>query len=52
MTATETRLAELLDLAEQARRHALTGAYEPIAERARAVAEEFEPAARQLLASG
>ncbi len=41
------RLAELLELADQAGKHALTGAYEPIARAARAASDDFEPAVRR-----
>lgn len=48
----DARLAELLDLADQAGKHALTGAYEPIARAVRNTADELEPAVRRLLSSG
>lgn len=52
MVGTDARLPALLELADQAGRHALTGAYEPIARAARDAADEFEPAVRRLLSSG
>ena len=52
MVDTDGRLAELLELTDQARKHALTGAYEPIARATRDAADEFEPAIRLFLSSG